>query len=195
MFKLIVAIIFCIMAVNIANAECNYKNKKMAYFSSDAKKDKFIVETTGKTCSNAHISIRIVNSKDKVLYEFKDKDTLYDENKEEILYYTTSGKKINIEDLIIKNIPDTIAFILREEAFSYTSNLPKWQPIKDFYKNNLENIYVSEDFYRMLGQKKWHTFTHPVGYEDDRLIVYDQSQGSVVIVSGRSPKKTSKGTP
>lgn len=195
MFKLIVAVIFSILTVNTANAECNYNTTKKVYFSSDSKKDKFIVEIKGKTCSNAHISIRIVNSKNQVLYDFKDKDTLYDENREEILYYTTSGKKINIEDLIVKNIPDNIAFILRDESFSNTSNLPKWQPSKDYCSNNLQHVYVSKDYYNKLRNKKWHTFTHPVGYEYNRLIVYDQNQGSVVIICGRSPHKSPNRTP
>lgn len=184
-----VAVLFIyFISCNFAYADCLYNKSKKSYFSNNLKPDNFVAEVSGITCTKAIVSLKIINSNGVELYVAKDK--LYDLNEEEILVYEDLGhKNITAEKIITRNIPEDLEFRLRDKAFNYSNELPKWLPHKAYNQKHHVHVYVSESYYNKLLGMKWHTFSHPVGYEDHVLIVYDEDNRKIVTILGSAPNK------
>ena len=77
--------------------------------------------------------------------------------------------------------------VLGEDQVKSTRALPEWQPEEQYYEANSQNISVSEEYYNDIRKRGWRTFSHQIGYEGYRFIVYDREQKKAIEVSSGSP--------
>lgn len=151
-------------------AECNVAKVKSIFFSSDKTPDTFVVKIEGKDCNSATKSIEIVTEDEKVIYE-----------------YTSPLSDSFGRDITMENAEYVVESVARDNRFSRTNKLPKWEPSDEYYENNAQGIAVEDAYYRMLLTKSWPTFSHQYGYEGFLTIVYDREKNRVVMVTSGSP--------
>src|SRR6266853_3055740 len=149
---------------------CNIRREKAISFSEDNPTDKIIVTIRGRTCDVAVERIRIVGSTGKLLYQYS----------EPLRNHFT--RKINKADT-----ERAMDVILGEDQFQSTRALPVWQPKEQYYAANSQNISVSQEYYKDIRKRGWRTFSHHMGYEGYRVIVYDREQQKAIEVSSGSP--------
>ena len=77
--------------------------------------------------------------------------------------------------------------ILGDDQVRSTSDLPVWQPEEQYYEEISQNLSVSEVYYKDIQKRGWRTFSHQIGYEGYRVIVYDRKQKKALEVSSGSP--------
>jgi hypothetical protein len=151
-------------------ALCNIRREKAISFSEDNPTDKIIVTIRGRTCDTALERIRIVGSAGNLLYQYS----------EPLRNHFT--RKINKADT-----ERAMEVILGEDQFQSTRALLVWQPKEQYYAANSQNISVSQEYYKDIRKRGWRTFSHQMGYEGYRIIVYDREQKKAIEVSSGSP--------
>jgi len=151
-------------------APCNIRREKAISFSEDKPTDKLIVTIRGRTCDTAVERIRIVGSTGKLLYQYS--EPLRN-------HFTRKINKVDTER--------AMEVILGEDQFQSTRDLPVWQPEEQYYAANSQNISVSQEYYEDIRKRRWRTFSHQMGYEGYRVIVYDREQEKAIEVSRGSP--------
>jgi len=149
---------------------CNINREKAISFSEDEPIDRLIVTIRGRTCDSAVERIRIVNSRGKLLYQYS--EPLRN-------HFTEKISKADAER--------AMEVVLGEDQVQSTSALPEWQPEEQYYEANSQNISVSEEYYKDIRKRRWRTFSHQMGYEGYRFIVYDREQQLPIEVSNGSP--------
>ena len=149
---------------------CNVERQKAISFSQDTPTDKVIATIRGKTCDTAMTRIRILDATGRLLYR-----------------YSEPLKNAFMRKITKADADRAMEVILGEDQFRSTSDLPEWQPEEQYYEANSQNVSVSEEYHKDIRNRKWRTFSHQVGYEGYRVIVYDREQQKTIEVSRGSP--------
>ena len=164
-----ILVLFAVSAL-AETTPCNIRREKAISFSEDKPTDKLIVTIRGRTCDTAVERIRIVSSTGKLLYQHS--EPLRN-------YFTEKITKADAER--------AMEVVLGEDQVKSTRALPEWQPEEQYYEANSQNISVSEEYYNDIRKRGWRTFSHQIGYEGYRFIVYDREQKKAIEVSSGSP--------
>jgi hypothetical protein len=149
---------------------CNIRREKAISFSEDKPTDRLIVTIRGRTCDTAVERIRIVGSTGKLLYQ-----------------YSESLRNHFTEKISKADAERAMEVVLGEDQVQSTRDLPAWQPEEQYYEANSQNISVSEEYYKDIRKRGWRTFSHQMGYEAYRFIVYDRERQKAIEVSSGSP--------
>ncbi|MBM4297546.1 MAG: hypothetical protein FJ143_07370 [Deltaproteobacteria bacterium] len=108
--------------------------------------------------------------------------------KGELLYQYSEPLRNNFMRKITRaDAEAAMEVILGEDQVKSTNDLPEWQPEGQYYEANSQKISVPDDYYKDIRERQWRTFSHQVGYEGYRFIVFDREQRKAIEVSRGSP--------
>ena len=154
----------------VATAECDLTGSQYVHFSSSEYIDKITTSISGETCTLAKAVTRITDSHQNIVYEYK--FDLSDGFRDEIT------KEDGLRVIRLHN---------RVEMFESTKDLPKWESPDSYYDKYSQEISLPKDEYELLQTKNWITYSHQVGYEGYKTVVYDRDNNLVKEVTSGSP--------
>ena len=102
-------------------------------------------------------------------------------------YYAPLRQYFRSQPVTISDVRRVVEDNLSERHFSTTNSLPKWQEEEAYYESNYQELSVSSKRYEFYRSKQWTMYSHQVGYEGLKIIVYDRKSGTVIEVSSGGP--------
>ncbi len=164
-------VIFLILAPIYSWADCSYeKSINIAFKNDDATDILTSRVVAGEDCSKGFEHITIKTKNGYWLYE----------------YYSPLAKYFRrpvTKDDVIRVVENNLS----ERYFSKSSQLPKWQEPDKYYDAHSGEISVPKEKYIHYKTKEWLTYSHQVGYEGFKTIVYDRDKNITREVTGGSP--------
>ena len=165
-------VFFILFLPQVVWANCSYEKTMNIAFSSEDATDVITSRVVaGDDCSKGFEHITIKKTNGWWLYE----------------YYAPLSHYFRNQPVTTDDVKRIVESNLSERYFSNTSLLPKWQESEGYYESNYQEISVSKEQYQLYLSKKWPTYSHQVGYEGSKVIVYDRDSDRVVEVSSGSP--------
>jgi hypothetical protein len=154
-----------------AFADCNFSSYKEGFFSNSKTKDKLYSKIIGKNCIDAKQVLVIESSEGNEIYRYEDKNVFKNKSQELEKDYITT----------VLNWP------LREPLFSNADSLPDWDHVEANPFDYFITFSIDKQKYTDYRENSWKVYSHAVGYESGKTIIYDQSERKVVVLFTTDP--------
>lgn len=149
---------------------CDVTKETQVNFSTSAATDRLSISISGQPCYEASLSITITAQDGRQLYSYEAPFKSHI-----AIQWDDPGIDADAEKFAVELFDDY--------RFGMTSDLPAWLPEDDYYESNYQVVQIERDYYEVLRENQWPTFSHPIHYEGWKVIAFDRGKNESVVVS------------